>query len=192
MKRNEISKLAQGEVMALMANGFTICLDELTGSYSDVEGTQVVFARGDERVVMWTEREHGSFSRKVLPQLVLKLARFTNTEGKNTDWGLHWPHEWDEHVYAEWVAYRIAEDWYTLDKAEAEACRQKSYERHDARYIPSFPRNVEITDDLWRIVKKVRGFKSAKRDDVEIKKDPNVNAWTFRNVKSGTSVYLCA
>lgn len=188
MRKHEISKLAQEQVAAIIADGFVIDLMELTGSYSDVEGTQAVFAKGSERVVMWCERHDDYRSPE---SVTLRMARFDVTSEKNLGWGFHWSSEWAEHVYFEATAWKVGEDWYTTDEAEAERCRKLSFERYRNRGDWRKVRKLELTDGLLAIVRRVKGFKSVRRDDIEVTKKGS-NSWTIRNTASGNKVTICA
>lgn len=185
MRKHEISKLAQEQVAAIMAEGFVIDLMELTGSYTDAEGTQAVFAKGSERVVMWCERHDDYRSPE---SVTLRMARFEVTAERNLDWGYHWSHEWAERTYFEATAWKVGEDWYTTDEAEAIRCRELSLERHrNARTRDT--RKLEMTDGLLAIVRRVKGFKSVRRDSIVVTKMRG-NRWEVRNMASGNRVVI--
>lgn len=57
MKKNQISAKFNAIITNAISEGFYPCMTELTGSYSDVMGSQIVLAKGNERIVLWME-EH--------------------------------------------------------------------------------------------------------------------------------------
>lgn len=185
MKRAEIARLAQGQVASLIAEGFCIDLMELTGSYSDVDGTQAVFAKGNERVVMWCERKGGYGEPE---GITLRMARFSVNAEKNLRWGFHWSDEWAPHVFFEAIVWKVGDDWYTADESEAVRCHKLSAERYRNRR-GNGEREVKLTDGLLAIVRRVKGFKSVRRGDIRVVKMRG-NRWEIRNVTSGNRVVI--
>ena len=185
MRKAEITKLAQEQVASLMADGFCIDLMELTGSYSDVEGTQAVFAKGNERVVMWCKSRN---DYRAPESITLRMARFAVTAEKNLDWGFSWSSEWEPHVFFEATVWKVGDDWYTTDEAEATRCRELSIARYRSRYEDG-GRKLELTDGLLSIVRRVKGFKSVRRDDICVTKKSG-NRWEIRNTASGNRVVI--
>lgn len=195
MKANEITSKFTDAITAAIAEGFTPCMSELTGSYSDVEGTQWVLAKGRERIVLWQEREgyiHGENER-----INLYGARFELAEGESTEWSYKWSHDWKEHLFMSETVYRVddrwgnGEAWYSEDEAdaiEAKAVRSIRWEANGSHDCYSYR---EVNDRMLRIVRKLKGFKSVKRDNIKARK-LNGGGWEFRNIASGNTVRLSA
>lgn len=185
MRKAEITNLAQEQVRSLISEGFCIDLMELTGSYSDVEGTQAVFAKGSERVVMWCECRGGYGNPE---GITLRMARFAVNAEKNLEWGFHWSDEWEPYTFFEATVWKVGDDWYTTDGTEAVRCRKLGTERYRLRNVRS-ERKVELTDELLSIVRRVKGFKSVCRDDIRVTKMRG-NRWEIRNAASGNRVVI--
>ena len=56
MKKSDISAKFAPYVADAISEGFAPCLTELSGSYSGIMGYQMVFAKGNGRIVMWMEQ----------------------------------------------------------------------------------------------------------------------------------------
>lgn len=194
MKANEITSKFTDAITAAIAEGFTPCMSELTGSYSDVEGTQWVLAKGRERIVLWQEKE-GGFGGET-ERINLYGARFELAEGESTEWNYHWSHDWKEHLFMSETVYRVddrwrGEAWYSEDEADATEARDVRSIRRKARDSHDCYDYREVTDKMLRIVRKLKGFKSVKRDNIKARK-LNGGGWEFRNVASGNTVRLSA
>lgn len=195
MRVNEITSKFTDTITAAIAEGFTPCMSELTGSYSDVEGTQWVLAKGRERIVLWQEKE-GSFFDEGTERIFLYGARFELANSESTEWNYHWSHNWKEHLFMRETVYRVddrlrGEGWYSEDEADAiEASAVCSIRRKAKGYSGRYERR-EVTDQMLRIIRKISGFKTVKRDNIRAFKLNGVG-WEFRNVASGNTVRLSA
>ena len=192
MKKHEITKLAQDEIAKAIADGFTINLFEATGSYSDVEGTQVVLARGDERIIMWCEEVYG-YRRKDgcnIDSIRLFISRI-DLHGDSMERVAYWPSDWKEHAFFEREVYKVGYDWYSEDLAEAERAEDMRLERYRSK--PNRWRSdydLPITDELLGIARRLKGFKRIRRDDLLVRKSWHSNRWTFRNRNTGTEAVV--
>lgn len=197
MKKSEISAKFNDVLTSALAEGFYPCMTELAGSYSDVEGTQWVLAKGRERIVLWMEGRESYGHRDEVASVTLYASRFTIKAGESTEWDYRWSTQWKEHIVWSETVYRVSEgrhsddSWYTEDKAEAEQARTIRTERWSAsvRSI-SRVREYEVTDRLMRTVRKVRGFKSVPRKNVRVWKYNGI--WHIENTASGNKVTLSA
>lgn len=197
MKKNEISAKFNAILANAIADGFYPCLTELTGSYSDVMGSQIVLAKNNERMVLWMEETESYSRRHDVASVTLYASRFTLKAGESTDWQYRWSDQWKEHTFWSETVYRVSEgrhsddSWYVEDKGEAEKARTLRSERWAAS-----PRSVsrvkeyEVTDGLMRIVRRVKGFKSVARKNVKVWKHNSV--WHIENTASGNRVTLSA
>ncbi len=194
MKKHEISGLFTSHITDAITEGFAPCMTELTGSYSDVMGNQMVFAKGDERIIMWMEGEERRF-RNAIPHVTLYMARIKLGNGESLECSYHWSHEWKEHVvYTKRVylmSYGLWRDaWYTTDEEEAMAARNKHRERYANSDRPHACKDFEMTDRLFAIVRKLKGFKTVKRENVRVWKCNG--AWHIENTKSKNEAVLSA
>lgn len=197
MKKNEISAKFNAILANAIAEGFYPCLTELTGSYSDVMGSQIVLAKNNERMVLWMEETESYSHRDEVATVTLYASRFTLKAGESTDWQYRWSAQWKEHTFWSETVYRVSEgrhsddSWYVEDKGEAEKARTLRSERWAAS-----PRSVsrvkeyEVTDGLMRIVRRVKGFKSVARKNARVWRRDSV--WHIENTASGNRVTLSA
>ncbi len=186
MKRNEISGLFTSHVIDAINEGFDPCMTELTGSYSNVMGSHMVFAKGSERIVMWIEEEERRV-RNVVPHATLYVARIELGNDKSLERSYYWPHEWKENVVYTKKVYLMShgvwsDAWYTTDEEEAIAARNKHRERYANSDRPYVCKEFEMTDRLFAIVRKLKGFKTVKRENVRVWKCNGV--WHIENTKS--------
>lgn len=198
MRKNEVSKGFAKVMMDAMSEGFYPDMVELTGSYSDVEGRQAVLMKDDERIVMWMERCGRSWDSTDPERIVLRAARFAIEGEDDMDWKYRWSKSWKEHVFFEDVVWRVARDWYVKDENEAVAALLKRRERvgshmyvnggDGAKFIGNG--RHELTDELLAIVRRVKGFKTVKRENIEVFKSGT--AWRIKNVASGNEAFLSA
>lgn len=195
MKKNEISAKFNAILSDAISEGFYPCMTELTGSYSDVMGTQMVLAKNNERMVLWMEEQGSYVYRDEVASVTLYAARFALKADECTDWNYRWSKDWKEHVIWSETVYRVSEgrhsddSWYSEDKSQAEKARclrtlRWSAKPHGGR------KDYEVTDSLMRIVRKVKGFKSIARKNVRVWKYNGV--WHIQNVASGNEVCLSA
>lgn len=197
MKKNEISAKFNAILANAISEGFYPCMTELTGSYSDVMGSQIVLAKNNERMVLWMEEKESYGHRDEVASVTLYASRFTLKAGETTEWAYRWSTQWKEHIFWSETVYRVSEgrhsddSWYVEDKDEAEKARTLRSERWSAS--PRSIRRVkeyEVTDSLMRIVRKVKGFKSVARKNVRVWKHNSV--WYIENTASGNKVALSA
>lgn len=169
---NEITKLAADDILAYMLEGFTLCMTELKGSYG-FEGKQEVLERGNERVVIWMERERCEFDRWE-DDYVLRIAHITLAEGESMEFHYEWPRKWAEHVVKEWRAYNLNglshrnKGVWTTDRAEAEAANKKRDQRHERKHVSSLKALDTANPKVMAIIRRLDGFKTAKASDVTI------------------------
>lgn len=195
MKKNEISAKFNAILTDAISEGFYPCMTELTGSYSDVMGTQMVLANGNERMVLWMEEQESYSRREEVASVTLYAARFTLKAGECTDWNYRWSNDWKEHTFWTETVYRVSEgrhsddSWYSEDKTVAEQARNIRSERWSAKSV-NRTKEYEVSDSLMRIVRKVKGFKSVARKNVRVWKYDNV--WHIENTASGNRVALSA
>lgn len=197
MKKNEISAKFNAILASAISEGFYPCLTELTGSYSDVMGSQIVLAKNNERMVLWMEETESYSRRDDVASVTLYASRFTIKAGESTDWKYCWPAQWKEHTFWSETVYRVSEgrhsddSWYTEDKDEAErACTLRSERWAASPRSISRVKEYEVTDSLMRIVRRVKGFKSVARKNVRVWKHNGV--WHIENTASGNRVTLSA
>lgn len=195
MKKSEISAKFNTILSDAISEGFYPCMTELTGSYSDVMGTQMVLAKGNERMVLWMEEQESYSVRKEVASVTLYAARFTLKAGERTEWSYRWSHDWKEHTFWSETVYRVSEgrhsddSWYSEDKAEAEQARATRTERWSAKSV-SRTKEYEVDNRLMGIVRKVKGFKSVARKNVRVWKYGTT--WHIENTASGNRVALSA
>lgn len=195
MKKNEISAKFNAILSDAISEGFYPCMTELTGSYSDVMGTQIVLAKDNERMVLWMEEQESYGHRDEVASVTLYAARFALKADERTDWNYRWSHDWKEHIVWSETVYRVSEgrhsddSWYSEDKAEAEQARTTRTERWSAKYRSS-RKDYELTESLLRIIRKVKGFKSVARKNIRVWKYNGV--WHIENTVSRNIVLLSA
>jgi hypothetical protein len=195
MKKNEISAKFNTILSDAISEGFYPCMTELTGSYSDVMGTQMVLAKGNERMVLWMEERMSFGHRDEVASVTLYASRFALKSGEKTEWDYRWSDQWKEHIVWSETVYQVSEGrhsddaWYSEDKAEAEQARATRTERWQESYRDG-RKDYELTDSLLRIVRKVKGFKSVARKNIRVWKYNGV--WHIENTASRNSVLLSA
>jgi hypothetical protein len=195
MKKNEISATFNGIIANAISEGFYPCMTELTGSYSDVMGSQIVLAKGNERMVLWMEEQMSFGHRDEVSSVTLYAARFALKSGERTEWDYRWSTQWKEHIVWSEVVYQVSEGrhnddgWYSEDKDEAEQARNIRVSRYSAKSVCRV-KEYEANDNLMRIVRKVKGFKSVARKNVRVWKYNDV--WHIENTASGNKVALSA
>ncbi len=197
MKKHEISGLFTSHVTDAINEGFVPCMTELTGSYSDVMGTQMVFAKGDERIIMWMEEKDnfGLYNEDAPSNVTLRVARISLGYGETLENSYCWPRDWKRHVVHEQAVYRVSDrswkgDWYSASEEEAREAMRKRRERFYLRGSDGLYRDYEMTDRLFAIVRRLKGFKTVKRQSVRVWKYNGV--WHVENTKSGNEVTLAA
>lgn len=187
MRLNELSQAFAPVFDREVMYGFRPCLTELTGAYSDVFGTQLVLGKDNERIILWMEREF-----KSRPTVTLYAARITLEDGQTLrNNACHWPNQWKEHVYWKATFYCVSDEgegWYSENPADAEGAALKRRARHKAVRVPCVKR-YELTDRLLSIVRRVRGFKTVKRDLIEVFRYSD-GRWVIRNAKTRNEVCL--
>lgn len=195
MKKNEISAKFNTILANAITEGFYPCMTELTGSYSDVMGSQIVLAKGNERIVLWME-ENIVFGRsEEANSVTLYASRFELKAGESTEWDYRWSTQWKEHIVWTETVYQVSEGrhsddgWYSEDKTEAKQASSIRTKRWSAKSV-SRTKEYEVTDSLMRIVRKVRGFKSVARKNVRVWKCNGI--WHIENIASGNKVTLSA
>jgi len=193
MKKNAISTKFNKHLTAAVAEGFAPCMTELRGSYSGVCGTQLVLAKDNERIVMWMEEKHDYGNHKAPDTVHLFVARFALGKGETCEWNYMWPQDWKKHLIDEMTVYEVTarrEGWYVDDPADATHAKETHYARYDNRYHADAPRKVEVTDRLLAIVRRKKGFKTIKRENLSVVKSHN--RWVFRNTVSHREVVVGA
>jgi hypothetical protein len=195
MKKNEISAKFNAILADAISDGFYPCMTELTGSYSDVMGSQIVLAKCNERMVLWMEERMSFGHRDEVSSVTLYASRFTLKSGETTEWDYRWSTQWKEHIVWSETVYQVSEGrhnddaWYSEEKDDAEKARRLRTDRwHDG--FMSGRRDYEVTDQLMRIVRKVKGFKSVARKNVKVWKWNGV--WHIENTASHNIVALSA
>ena len=185
MRKHEIESRFNPYIKRLVDEGFGVCLTELAGSYSDTEG-QVVFARGGERAVLWMTCERGYGDS--VGTLTIHVAQWelAKEKGETLDRDYRWSDDWASHEVASKVFYEVGEDWYTEDKAVAEAAMAKRRERIVNSRVSFGWNRVEVTDRLYGFAKGLKGFKTIKRDNLRVLRHADIAAWRFENITTGT------
>lgn len=195
MKKSEISAKFNTIITNAISEGFYPCMTELTGSYSDVMGSQIVLAKGNERMVLWMEERMSFGHRDEVASVTLYAARFSLKAGEKTEWDYRWSTQWKEHIVWSEVVYQVSEGrhsddaWYSESKYEAEQARKVRTERWQAGSVV-YRKDYEVTDKLMRIIRKVKGFKSVARKNVRVWQVSGI--WHIENTASHNSVTLSA
>lgn len=199
MKKHEISKVLSGIVLEAIAEGYSIAFGELRGSYSDCEG-QTVLAKGRDRLIVWASASR-DFRSESITVYAAKVRLGTVGEGaysrpQSLDYDFHWSDDWKKGLMFQKTFYRVGsreDDWYVESESEAQAAAQKHHDRCKARRVTT-SRELEVTPSLLKVVRKLKGFKTVKAENVSVRK--NYNDWTheyeyvIRNTKSGNTVRL--
>lgn len=186
MRLSEISEVFAPVFERAVRRGFYPCLTELTGAYSDVCGTQLVLGMGNERIILWMEREF-----KHHPMVVLYAAHIVLEDGQTLRSACHWPNQWKEHVYWRHIFYCVSEKgegWYSDNPADAEGAAHKRIVRREQSRMLRIKR-YELSDRLLSIVRRVRGFKTVNRDLIEVFKYSD-GRWVIRNTKTRNEACL--
>lgn len=196
MKKSDISATLNAHLVSAVNEGFAPCLTELTGSYSGVDGNQLVLAKNRERIVMWISR---GWTDEHVEVLTANVARFEMAKGESTEWHYCWPEQWAEHLVYSKSYYEVGRhsSWFVETEAEAEAMRDKRHERYAARARKN-QMVFENSKKLLSIVRKVSGFKTVKASDIMVYKAPHAaygnhpatNSYVVKNTKSGNFVTL--
>ena len=193
MKKSDISAKFSKHLVAALAEGFAPSMTELRGSYTGVCGSQLVLAKGNERIIMWME-EHHDYSREETPGTVsLLVARFTLGRGETCEWNYMWPRDWKEHLIDEMTVYEVSghrDGWYVEDAGEAARAKETHRARREARRGRRYFREYEVNDRLLAIARRLRGFKTIKRDNLRVAKTNKT--WVFTNMKSHREVRIGA
>ena len=186
MKVKDISKGFAPIVAEAIAEGYAPCMDELRGSYSGVEGSQLVLERGRERLILWVGRGVLTRPRRTnLPLLRANVAHITLGRGESLEYNYPWPHNWSDHLVSSTPYYEAARGWYVGTVEEAEAIEDKREARREARYVKTY-REWEVTDELLAIVRRIKGFKSVRRENVRVMRTKD--GWRVENRRSGNYV----
>ena len=165
-----------------MLDGYQLSLTELTGAYG-VDTGYVVLAKGNAREIIWTDEEREYIEcpdgrERMFTSVGIFRSHIELGQNETLKWNYSWPNKWAEHVVESYKVWCIDEfgnrDWYTESFDEALAARMKHLDRAlNYRAVDAIEcREFEMTDALLRIVRKVSGFKSAKRGDVRVSKFP--------------------
>lgn len=196
MKKNEISAKFNDILTKAISEGFFPCMTELTGSYSNVMGSQIVLAKGNERIVLWMEENEVYLSSGNEPfSVTLYASRFTLNDGESVERSHYWSTQWKEHIVWSETVYRVSdrgwhgEGWYSNSEKEAREAEAVRFSRWEHKSV-SCTKEYEVTDRLMSIVRKVKGFKTVARKNVRVSKCRNV--WYIENVASGNRVTLSA
>lgn len=200
MHESEIGQVAKPWIDEWVADGFYPSMTELTGSYSEVDGLQVIFAKGKERRIVWLERNrsHYGHSRRIL---TLYVAYITLPAGETTLENSHyWAKDWKAKSYRleSVTLYGIESNfksWYTTDKDEwDEMCRRQDERMDRRRTTNPHHRDIKVTTEWLKLARKFKGFKSIRRADLNIRRVNNAyssnidHSWRFINNRSGNSV----
>ena len=191
MKKNEITNLAANRIENYIRRGYTVSLTELTGSYGIYN--QLVLVNGNSRVVVWMEDGVEREDLRV-EYVELHVSQFELGKGESTEWGdYHWPRGWKEHDVKTYRAYKVDDDWYVTDYEEAKSMREKHIERyHVARTKDGYYEEVETTDKHVEIARRLKGFKTIKKDNLQVLKRHGYASWKFFNKTSRNQVTLSA
>lgn len=193
MKKNEISAKFNKHLAAAIAEGFAPSMTELRGSYSGVCGAQIVLAKGNERIIMWMEERHDYGDHNAPDTVSLFVARFALAKGETCEWNYMWPQDWKQHLIDEMTVYEVSarrDGWYVEDADEAARAKETHISRYDNRYRANAPRPVEVTDQLLAIVRRKRGFKTVKPENLAVIKVGK--RWVFTNTLSRREVVVGA
>lgn len=191
MKKNDLAAKFTPYVAAAIAEGFAPCLTELCGSYSGVMGSQIVLAKGNERMVMWMEEEHGRRLENVPNTVNLFVARFAIGKGETCEFTYAWPSNWKEHLVAQMVVYEVTPrktGWYVEDADEATRATEVHRSRYGYKYRSTHFREYEVDDRLLGIARKLKGFKTIKPENLYVYK--SWGTWHFKNRKSQREVCI--
>lgn len=191
MKKNELSAKFNKHLTAAVAEGFSPCLTELRGSYSDVFGSQLVLAKDNERIVMWME-ENKEYSRDAAPDTIKTyVSRFSLAKGESTDRNYMWPSEWKKHLVDETTSYVVSDrrdGWYVDDPDEAARARDLHWDRLcNSRHASDF-REYEVNGRILAIARRIKGFKTIKPENLRVHKVGKT--WHFVNMRSRNEVCL--
>ena len=196
MKRNEISKEFTEDIKSAISEGFFPSMNELTGSYSDVEGTQMVFAKGNERIILWLARDVTKYEDIVdghhfsLDSITAKAARIEIKSGESLEWNYKWSTQWEQGLYKSVTYYEVSDgwggDWYSTDINDVIEARKIRWERiaNTSNGVKEF----EVNGKLLGIVRKISGFKTVPADSIKVWKTNG--KYHVRNVKSGNHIVL--
>lgn len=185
MKKNELSAKFSPYVASAIAEGFAPCMTELSGSYSGVLGSQIVLAKGRERIVMWMEEKCGCRLEDEPDTVTLFVARFALAKGETTEFHYMWPADWKKHLVAQMSFYEVSPrktGWYVEDIEEARRAREVHVARYDHRFYSTRFREYEVTDKLLAIARRLNGFKTIRRENLHVYKTGGT--WVFQNKKS--------
>ena len=189
MKKHEISKALTNHISDAIANGFYPCMTELRGSYSGVEGSQMVFAKDNERMVFWMEYTAGYGSYATITAYVAHIAL---KKGESMEWHYNWPDNWKEHAIWSKKFYEVDNDWYSENEQDAKDAESKRHERYGNKTSNWGWHNVEVTDGIYGIARRLKGFKTIKRENLKVRRHADRAAWIFINANSGNSVTVQA
>lgn len=190
MKKNDITKVAADDIQNYINDGFTVSLTELTGSYGQYN--QLVLMRDRERVVVWLEDSKLEGERWV-DTVIIHVSHFELEKGQTTEYGdLHWQNGWKANDVKTYTLYKIDYDWYTTDKEEAILCYDLQRVRYSNRDTYRYEVELEVTDQLLKIARKMKGFKTIKKDNLTVRRSPKALRWTFVNKTSGKTACVGA
>jgi hypothetical protein len=193
MKKTDLSAKFTPYLMDAIAEGFVPCMTELSGSYSGIFGHQVVLSRDCERIVMWMEEEAGSYADGTPDVVDLYVSRFALAKGERTDFHHMWPKDWKRHLVAQMRVYEVSSrkgGWYVESLSEASHAMGVRRSRFDSRPHVACVREYEVTDKLLGIARRLKGFKTIRRENLHVCKLQG--AWVFQNKVSHREVMLGA
>ena len=203
MKKMDIAAKMSESVTLLLLDGYQLSLTELTGGRGYGAG-YTVLARGNEREIIFiTKRcediECEDGRERMFSTITITRSHIELGKGETLEHNYMWSSDWEEHAVESYKFWCIDEwgnrDWYTESFEEALSCRMKSRERNCARFTSCNVKDFEVTDELMRIVRKVKGFKTVRRDDVRVWKKVGYNGsaeYIIDNTRSGNRVTLSA
>ena len=189
MKKMQFQSKMSESVALLILDGYQLSFGELTGSYSEAEG-YVVLARGNEREIIWLGRDSYYNNEFDCTSIVINRAHIELAKGETLEWNYRFPSKWAEHIVEQHRAFKLGRDWYVDSYEEWKEANEKHLDRYRARDIDYSTEyhTFANTDELMRIVRKVKGFKTVKREDVLVGK--RGGSYRIENRASGNYVYL--
>ena len=123
----------------------------------------------------------------------LLVARFALKKGETCDFHHMWPQDWKKHLVAQMTVYEVIPcraGWYVEDADEAAHAIEVRRSRYGNRHYASNFREYEVNDNLLRIARKLRGFKTIRRENLHVCKSGS--RWVFQNKVSHREVCIGA
>lgn len=180
MRETELGKVFTPVITNALEEGYAIDLTELRNSYW--RKVQTVLAKGNSRLVLWMEwRSH--YGDDAHDEVEVHVSSIDLDPGRCLDGDYFYPDSWAEHDVTRFTVYRIDSGygrggWYSTDRADLEEAKAVRRVRREMHRVDPQP-ELRVTDRTWAAIRRVTGFKRARREDVRLLKTRGENEYVI-------------